>query len=135
VVDEVSSSVMLVGDEPFDADPAVPDVPLIARVPDDTEVTFPLAKLIGAPEAPAGRPAPPAAPPPPPARPKPPPPVGRVALHVPAEVGCVMLTDRAVIVPLDDVPVAATQSPTATADAAAVLGWLKAVDAVQLTVT
>jgi hypothetical protein len=56
-------------------------------------------------------------------------------VQVPAADGWLMLTVRAVMVPLEEEPVTTTQSPTATVDADAVVDWVKLVDGVQLTVT
>ncbi|MDQ1427720.1 MAG: hypothetical protein QOK39_1196 [Acidimicrobiaceae bacterium] len=112
--------------------PAPPDaeVPKTPRAPAETDVTLPLAKLVGVPvragtlpvvAPPPGRPAPPA---------------GRAAVvQVPEADGWLMLTLRAVMVPLAEVPVTTTQSPAATDDAGTVVDWVKAVDGVQLTVT
>jgi hypothetical protein len=93
-------------------------------------VTLPTAKLIGAPDLPAGNPP---APPFPPPRPKPPP--GRVVVQVPDADGWLMLTVRAVMVPLDEEPTAATQSPTTTDEADTFADRVNLVDGVQLTVT
>ena len=77
--------------------------------------------------------------------PRPPPPKNEPAAvlaaeQVPLESGWVMTTLVALSGPVVEpvvagVPVAMTQSPTATFDAATVTVWLKEVDAVQLTVT
>jgi hypothetical protein len=56
-------------------------------------------------------------------------------VQVPEADGWLMLTLRAVMVPLAEVPVTTTQSPAATDDAGTVVDWVKAVDGVQLTVT
>lgn len=107
------------------------DVPYMPRAPEETEVTLPLAKLVGGPDFPAG--ALPVGPLPPPVRPGPP--EGRDVVQVPDADGWLMLTVRAVMVPLDEEPVTTRQSPTATVEADAVVDWVKLVDGVQLTVT
>lgn len=56
-------------------------------------------------------------------------------VQVPDADGWLMLTVRAVMVPLDEEPAMTTQSPTATDEADAFVDWLKLVDGVQLTVT
>ena len=55
-------------------------------------------------------------------------------VHVP-EVGWLIDTVLAVIVPLDDDPLTVTQSPAATEEAGTVAVWVKVVEGVQLTVT
>jgi hypothetical protein len=133
VVDEVRSRVMLVlAVEPLGVEPPAAEVPYTPRAPAETAVTLPLAKLVGVPDLPAGTlPVDPLAPP---GRPNPPD-GGRVVVQVPEADGWLMVTLRAVMVPPDDKPVATTQSPTATDEAAAVVDWLKLVADVQLTVT
>jgi hypothetical protein len=108
--------------------------PLIVMVLADTAVTLPLAKL-----KPAARPAGrvpdvggvrrgnvPGGRLPLPRPPKP-------KVHDPVELGWLIVTAMATMVPLLEEPVAVTQSPTATAGTFTV--WLNRVEAVQLTVT
>jgi hypothetical protein len=63
------------------------------------------------------------------------PPPELLAAHVPEDVGWLMVTERAVIVPFDDEPEIVTQSPAMTEEAAMAVVWLKVVDVVQFTVT
>lgn len=74
---------------------------------------------------------PPPAPPRPPNPPRPPKPV----VQVPEEDGCLMTTERAVMVPLDVVPVTVTQSPAFIDAAVRVAVLVKVVVGVQSTVT
>ena len=57
-----------------------------------------------------------------------------MVVQVPDAEGWLMLTVRAVMVPLDEEPVTTTQSPTATDAALTASDWLNVVDGVQLTV-
>jgi hypothetical protein len=92
--------------------------------------------LPDAPVPPGGRkPAPPGKVPVPPPWPAPPKPVDpRPAVVQLDPSGWLTATDRAVMVPLEDVPVTVTQSPVEMADAVTVVVCENAVDGVQLTV-
>jgi hypothetical protein len=128
--------------------------PSTTKPVEETEVTLPKAIPTAAADPPPAVPpppgaepglAPPAPPPnrPPPAGPPAPPPPEPPApprVQFPLESGWIMVTDRAVTGPVVDpgdagVPVAVTQSPTATAPRATAVVWVKVVDDVQLTVT
>jgi len=136
VVDELRATVrLLLAGAVVDVVPPVADVPKRPRALEETEVTLPLAKLVGVPVRAGTLPEVPAPVPVPLPEPGRPPPPGRVVVHVPDVEGWLTLTLRAVSVPPDDVPVTTTQSPAATDDAETVVDWEKVVDEVQLTVT
>jgi hypothetical protein len=139
VVDELTAMVMLVlgavvvvEPPPKRTDAAVP---VITSALVETASTLPVAKLVGVPARGAGRVPPGVVVPVPRPPPPKPPPCGRLAVHVPDADGGATLTVRAVIVPLEVVPVTTTHSPAATEEAVSVALRLKVVDWVQLTVT
>jgi hypothetical protein len=150
-IDSVGSVVVV---DDVDERPAPPlrRTPSMVKPPEESAVTLPdaKAKLAKLPPPLGNDPPPGVSPPvggvppvPPPNRPprRPPPPKPPAAVvQLPLESGDVMTTLVAVTGPVVDPdvagdPVAVTQSPTATFEAAAVTVWVNVVDDVQLTVT
>lgn len=150
-MDVVAGLVVVVVEE-LEGRPAAPlrNTPSMVNPLEDTWVTLPVAKakLRNAPLPPGTEPrlgnVPPGVVPlprkPPPPKPPPPKPPAAAVVQLPLAAACVMVTLVAVTGPLAapleaGVPVAVTQSPTATAAAVADTVWVKAVVGVQLTVT